>query len=111
MFSANHIGEFYATNNNYSSLWRFFLLKEYIGNDKIQFGAISVEYMTNKVFIAYEGTDSLFRGWIENFLLSYRFPTASHKMAIQYLNKHYTFSRKRLILGGHSKGGNLALVA
>ena len=84
---------------------------EYIGNDKIQFGAISVEYMTNKVFIAYEGTDSLFSGWIENFLLSYRFPTTSHKMAIQYLNKHYTFSRKRLILGGHSKGGNLALVA
>ena len=84
---------------------------EYIGNEKIQFGAISVEYMTNRVFIAYEGTDSLFSGWIENFLLSYRFPTASHKMAIQYLNKHYTFSRKRLILGGHSKGGNLALVA
>ena len=84
---------------------------EYVGNENIQFGAISIEYMKNKTFIAYEGTDSLFSGWIENFLLSYRFPTASHKMAIHYLNKHYTFCRKKLILGGHSKGGNLALVA
>ena len=32
-------------------------------------------------------------------------------MAIKYLNKHFTFTTKKLIVGGHSKGGNLALVA
>ena len=39
------------------------------------------------------------------------FPTISHKLAIKYLNKYFTFSPKQLIVGGHSKGGNLALVA
>ncbi len=84
---------------------------EYIGNDQIQFGAISIEFEKNHVYISFEGTDQLFSGWIENFMLSYQFPTISHQKAIQYLNKHYTFSNKKLIVGGHSKGGNLALVS
>ena len=46
-----------------------------------------------------------------NFLLSYSFPTITHTRAIEYLNRFYTFPLKSLIVGGHSKGGNLALVA
>ena len=84
---------------------------EYIGNEDVQFGAISIEYMKNHIYVSFEGTDQLFSGWKENFLLSYEFPTISHKLAIDYLNKHFTFSFKRLLVGGHSKGGNLALVA
>lgn len=84
---------------------------EYIGNFDIQFGVFSIEYQKNKVFVSFEGTDQLFSGWIEDFMLSCEFPTISHKKAINYLNKHYTFSNKELIIGGHSKGGNLALVA
>lgn len=84
---------------------------EYIGNNKIQFGALTIEYKKENVFVAYEGTNQLFSGWKENFLLSYKFPTISHKLAIKYLNKNFTFSNKKIIVGGHSKGGNLALVA
>ena len=84
---------------------------EYIGNEEVQFGALTIEYMKNKLYVSFEGTDELFSGWKENFILSYKFPTISHKMAINYLNKHYTFTTKRLLVGGHSKGGNLALVA
>lgn len=84
---------------------------DYIGNRDLQFGALSIEYAKNRVFVAFEGTDAMFSGWIENFILSYRFPTMSHEKAIQYLNKYYTFSNQKLIVGGHSKGGNLALVA
>ena len=84
---------------------------EYIGDDNVQFGALSIEYQKNKVYVSFEGTDALFSGWKENFMLSYQFPTISHKMAISYLNRKYTFSNKQLIVGGHSKGGNLALVA
>ena len=39
----------------------------YISNDVIQFGAISIEYQKNKVYISYEGTDQSFSGWKENF--------------------------------------------
>lgn len=84
---------------------------EYIGGDRVQFCALSIEYENNKVYVSFEGTDELFSGWIEDFMLSYKFPTFSHKIAISYLNRHYTFSFKELIIGGHSKGGNLALVA
>lgn len=84
---------------------------EYIGNNKVQFGVVSIEYQPFKVFVSFEGTDSLFSGWKEDFILGYQFPTLSHKMAIKYINKHFRFTNKSLILGGHSKGGNLALVA
>ena len=84
---------------------------EYIGNNEVQFGAMTIEYKPSCLYISFEGTDQLFSGWKENFLLSYEFPTISHKLAIKYLNKHFTFTPKQLIVGGHSKGGNLALVA
>ena len=84
---------------------------DYIGNFDLQFGVFSIEYQKNKVYVVFEGTDQLFSGWIEDFMLSCEFPTISHKKAINYLNKYYTFNNKELIIGGHSKGGNLALVA
>ena len=84
---------------------------KYIGNKETQFGVLSIEYQKNKVFISFEGTDQLFSGWIEDFMLSYQFPTISHSYAIDYVNKHLIFNNKEYILGGHSKGGNLALIA
>lgn len=83
----------------------------YVADHEKQFSAISIEYMKNKVYVSYEGTDQNFSGWKENFILSYKFPTISHMLAIDYLNKNFSFSNKELIVGGHSKGGNLALVA
>ena len=84
---------------------------EYIGNKITQFSAITIEYEEGKVFVAFEGTDSLFSGWMEDFYLGCYFPTKTQKLARHYLNKHFTFSNKRIIVGGHSKGGNLALAA
>lgn len=89
------------------------LLYNYIyeANDDIQFSAICIEYMQGEVYVSYEGTDQMISGWKEDLLLSYEFPTLSHVKAINYLNRHFTFSNKKLIIGGHSKGGNFALVA
>ncbi len=84
---------------------------KYEGNDDVQFGVIAIEYKKNEVYISFEGTNELLSGWKENFHLTYEFPTKSHQMAINYLNRNFTFSYKKLIIGGHSKGGNLALVA
>ena len=84
---------------------------EYDVTDDIQFSAISIEYQKNKVFVSFEGTNAYMSGWKENLVLSYDYPTRSHLKAISYLDSHYTFSNKKLIVGGHSKGGNLALVS
>ncbi len=89
------------------------LLYNYIyeGTEHLQFGAICIEYQKNKVYVSFEGTDQLISGWKEDIVLAYRTNTLSHRKAIKYLNKYFTFSNKELIIGGHSKGGNLALVA
>ena len=84
---------------------------EYIGNDEMQFGVISIEYLPKKIFISFEGTNELVSGWKEDIMLSLHFPTVSHKKAVSYLNKNYSFKDYELIIGGHSKGGNLAVVA
>ena len=83
----------------------------YEANQDIQFCALSIEYQKNRVYVSYEGTNQMISGWKENLLLSYSFPTETHRKAIEYLNHYYSFSLKKIIVGGHSKGGNLALVA
>lgn len=89
------------------------LLYDYIykGTRDVQFGVLCIEYLKNRVYVSFEGTDELFSGWKEDLKLSLEFPTISHQMAIDYLNERFTISNKKLIIGGHSKGGNLALVA
>jgi phosphoribosylformimino-5-aminoimidazole carboxamide ribonucleotide (ProFAR) isomerase len=83
----------------------------YIGDDIQQFSAITIEINKNLVYVSYEGTDQLISGWKEDFMMSYKFPILSQRRAIDYLNKHFLFNNKDIILGGHSKGGNLAMVA
>ena len=106
---ATNLLKYIKDTNRYKDCMLFNYVYE--KEEDIQFSAISIEYIKNKVFISYEGTDEQISGWKENFVLSYEFPTTTHKKAISYLKKNYLFSNKELIIGGHSKGGNLALVA
>lgn len=80
-------------------------------DDKEQFGAVTIEINNNLVYVSFEGTTEEMIGWEEDFYLSYQFPIISQKSAIKYLNKNFTFNNKKIITGGHSKGGNLALVS
>lgn len=76
-----------------------------------QFCALSIEINDKLVYVSFEGTDASISGWREDFMLTYKFPVKAQIRAIDYLNRNFLFKRKKLILGGHSKGGNLALVA
>ena len=40
----------------------------YIGNDKQQFSAITIEINKRLVYVSYEGTDQLISGWKEDFM-------------------------------------------
>ena len=79
-------------------------------DDDSQFSVITIEYLKDHIYISFEGTDEMISSWYEDFLLSYQYPTKSHVKAVEYL-KRYTLSKYSIILGGHSKGGNIALVA
>lgn len=74
-----------------------------------QFGAITFEYH-DWIYISYEGTNEYMSGWREDFDLSNKFPVPSQTLAIEYLNKEAK-KHKKIYVGGHSKGGNLAVAA
>lgn len=81
-------------------------------NNAEQFSAISIDINKYTTFISFEGTDDLIVGWKEDAELAYKFPTLAQKDAIKYLNYNIKLlTKKEIIVGGHSKGGNLSLVA
>lgn len=83
----------------------------YIGDDKKQFSALTIEVNPRLVFVSFEGTDHLVSGWKEDCAMTYKKFIPAQMQAIKYLNKHFMFRNCELILVGHSKGGNLALVS
>ncbi len=85
---------------------------DYQSHDDLQFSALCIDIDDKTTYISFEGTDDLVSGWREDCEAAYMFPTNSQKLAIDYVNNHIQiFSKRNYILGGHSKGGNLALVA
>lgn len=79
--------------------------------DHEQFCAMTFKYSKNSCYVAFEGTDENLSGWKEDAVMSYKFPVYAHTDAIKYLNTFFSFNFDKLIVGGHSKGGNLALVS
>lgn len=76
-----------------------------------QFCAMTYKMPNNFIYVAYEGTDDSLIGWQEDFEMIYRFPVPAQKWAVNYLNQAVKHSSKKVIVGGHSKGGNLAMCA
>ena len=79
-------------------------------NKSTQFGACVFKIGRKKI-ISFKGTDGSLIGWMENFRLGYEYPTNTHILGIDYLKKNINFLDRDVIVTGHSKGGNLAIVA
>lgn len=78
---------------------------------QLQFSAVAIEISKNHYFISYRGTDNTVVGWQEDFNMYHTFPLPSQKTALKYLEEASKKLYGNLILGGHSKGGNLAVYA
>lgn len=78
----------------------------------IQFSAICFE-LPHMIYIAFRGTDDNIVGWKEDFYFSFLENTESQKLSVLYTNKiiEKYENKKEIHLGGHSKGGNLAVFA
>ena len=83
----------------------------YSTNINKQFSAMMFRINDNLEYMSFEGTDELLSGWKEDLYLACIFPIPSQRDAIDYANKHIKVFGPNIIIGGHSKGGNLALVA
>lgn len=76
-----------------------------------QFAAITI-WLPNKVkYISYRGTDTSLVGWKEDFNMTFMKNIPAQKEALNYLNKIAQKYRDKLIVGGHSKGGNISIYA
>lgn len=80
-------------------------------NNEMQFGAITILLNDKSTYIAFAGTDTSIIGWEEDFKMAYLYPGVSQKYAGIYLNKALGLFPKNIRIGGHSKGGNLAICA
>ena len=82
----------------------------YIMDENSQFGAVTFILPNKKIVIAFQGTDNTIAGWKEDAILSYKYPTTSQELAGSYVEKIISKYKRSIIICGHSKGGNLALV-
>lgn len=77
-----------------------------------QFCAVTFHLPGDCLFISFRGTDDSIVGWHEDFNLSYLEKVPSQQKAAEYVNKiSESYPGKSLYIGGHSKGGNLAVYA
>lgn len=75
-----------------------------------QFSALKIELGDGTIFIAFRGTDDNIVAWQESYNLCYEI-IPSQIEAAEYLENAIGKSKKKIRIGGHSKGGNLAVYA
>ena len=76
-----------------------------------QFAAVVVWFPKGYKYISFRGTDMSLVGWKEDFNMSFMQNIPSQLEAVKYLNEVGSRYFGKLIIGGHSKGGNLAVYA
>lgn len=76
-----------------------------------QFSAITILLPDDTIYVSYRGTDNTLVGWKEDLNMSFKSHIASQIDAVKYLNTIAKLYPNKLRVGGHSKGGNLAVYA
>lgn len=90
---------------------KFFNYKDICDDNlQIQFAALHIELDDGTVYIAFRGTDETILGWREDFAMSFQ-TVPAQKEAVKYLEQTMLGTNKKYRIGGHSKGGNLAVYA
>lgn len=74
-----------------------------------QFAAMTFVYKKEFAYVGFRGTDTSITGWRENFNMACTAPVPAQEQAARYLETVAPHLPRRLFVGGHSKGANLAL--
>ncbi len=78
---------------------------------EMQFAAVTIVLPDDMVYVAFRGTDETIVGWKEDLNLAFSEPVPGQRMSVEYLNRAAETFRGAFHVGGHSKGGNLAVYA
>ena len=74
-----------------------------------QFAALAVDLGGGEGYLAFRGTDSSLVGWKEDFNLGFQDTVPGQWTACYYLSNMASLAAGSVWVGGHSKGGNLAV--
>lgn len=86
-------------------------LKSFSIEKVFQFGSTAFHLNGKPFFIAFEGTGLRNLGWKEDLQMTYLPEIPSQKKALIYLKEHFEKYPYNVSIGGHSKGGNIAVYA
>lgn len=101
-----------AASDRFSSLRLIGARKTVDRREGLQFAAITVLLPGQNLFVAFEGTDDSLVGWQEDFRMTYECPVPAQLRAAEYLREvALLHPLRRIFVGGHSKGGNMAMYA
>ncbi|MGN1295405.1 MAG: Mbeg1-like protein [Bacilli bacterium] len=98
---SNRFGKVYVSN----------YINKISSENEEQFCAITYHFL-DTIYICFRGTDDTIIGWQENLNMICEKTIPAQTDAVKYLNKVSSlFPDKKIIIGGHSKGGNLSFYA
>ena len=82
-----------------------------IPEQETQFAAMTFLLDDGSMFLAFRGTDNSLVGWKEDFNMTFQQTIPAQRLAVQYTRDVALVHLRGMHLGGHSKGGNLAVFA
>lgn len=86
-----------------------FYVNQIDDKEEKQFSAVTYLLGEGSAYIAYRGTDFTVVGWKEDFNMAFISPVPSQSEGVDYLNAVVDRIACPLKIGGHSKGGNIAV--
>lgn len=90
-------------------LWNYVNLIE--PEKESQFSAVVCGLSETLVYVVFRGTDENIVGWKEDLNLAFSEPVPGQKRSVPYLEQAARTIPGSFFVGGHSKGGNLAVYA
>ncbi len=100
-----------AQSERYRNIKLSGYVNQYDYENSKQFSAVVFSISNDLHFIAFRGTDYSIIGWKEDFLMSFMDQSPSQNQAVVYTKGIIDNLSGNFYLGGHSKGGNLAVYA
>ena len=90
-------------------LWNYVNLIE--PEQETQFSAVVFGLSEELSYVGFRGTDESIVGWKEDLNLAFSEPVPGQRLSVSYLEQAAQMIQSGLYVGGHSKGGNLAVYA
>ena len=100
-----------AGTARYKDLKLVYYRSETVQAQESQFAAVAFLLPGDLAVLAFRGTDATLVGWKEDFNMSFQDRVPAQEKALYYTQMFARLHDRKLILCGHSKGGNLAVYA